>query len=60
MTPDDFDSNPRFLRFKRRFSREKFGAEAARAALAHQTLDMTALYAHRDLKAAAQVAKAIG
>ena len=40
--------------------RAKFGAEAARAALAHQTLDMTALYAHRDLKAAAQVAKAIG
>jgi integrase len=40
--------------------RSLFGAEAARAALAHQTLDMTALYAHRDLRVAAEIASEIG
>ncbi len=40
--------------------RAKFGAEAARAMLAHQSLDMTALYAHRDLKTGMEIASKIG
>jgi len=40
--------------------RSLFGAEAARAALAHGTLDMAALYGHRDLKSAIAIAAKIG
>lgn len=40
--------------------RAMFGAEIARVMLAHQSLDMTALYAHRDLTAALEIAAKIG
>ena len=41
------------------FSRE-MGLEAARAALGHATVDMSAMYAGRDLEAAKSVAAKIG
>lgn len=40
--------------------RAQYGIEAARAMLAHQTAAMAELYAHRDLKAAAEIAAKIG
>src|SRR5690606_3552767 len=40
--------------------RAQFGIEAARVMLAHQTGAMAELYAHRDLKSAAEIAAKIG
>ncbi len=40
--------------------RRRFGVEAARVLLGHQTVDVTEIYAERDAAVAAEVAKAIG
>ena len=40
--------------------RARYGLEAARVALAHQSIETTTLYATRDLAAAAGIAKEVG
>lgn len=40
--------------------RARFGIEAARCVVGHQTVEMAQLYAHRDLKVAAEVAREVG
>lgn len=40
--------------------RARFGLEAARCVIGHQTVEMATLYGHQDLKVAAEVAKVLG
>ena len=40
--------------------RKRYGVEAARIVLGHQKLDVTELYAERDLAVAAEVASQVG